>query len=359
MSAPPDGILVIGEFSSTLILRHKPSSKTFKSQTVHTPEDLHKIRPQLKGKSFYILLNTLDQSFHHETFPDLKLLDRRPFLKNRLKALQENESLSGIYQAKGATESYTLCMAHKTQRLQAWILALESLPLVVKKVFLLPLEGCLLLKQKTLLQPKENSQTPSDKWTILITNHALNGIRLSAFYNEHFRFTRLVPPPSDNSPWYQNLAAEIQGTRSYIHHLLDHTDASLDVCIWGEASCLQHIPATLEGIHKIYKFMGTQNGDQLYGETLFKTWKLFPRKSRLTLSLSPAARTPRTFITQKLLHPLLGTICMIGCLSWAGFWGYECWQRYQSIHTLQKRLEIFKMQRPEGSYTAEPTRVTK
>lgn len=232
--------LFIGDDGAILV--YMRGNVVLSRQFVADPSDqsLEELRQSVQGDThapISLIMDTIDQTYVHQTLPPVSSMSVRRLMKRRLDRDFAGSEIRGailLGREKTGRKDWNFLMVsvEKGPELTAWLDFIYSLPNRFSGIHLASLETEIILP-KLEQNPDPGAVAPSSPWKFVVTHNKVGGFRQVILRNGKIVFTRITQPIGESTPEViaGNIEEEIQSTIEYMKRLAFDPKSGLDIYV--------------------------------------------------------------------------------------------------------------------------------
>ena len=263
----------------------------------------------------FILYDALEQQYRKEDIVRTNILDQKKLVKRKLSGLFPNVlAYSYVHlkppknaKVKSKHNSYLIAALPSTEHMRRLEGILKESRVDIAGLAFLPVESShfagAFIDKLAKKDKKKNKDTPSSRWTLMISHHETGGLRQIFTKDGTLALTRLTPL-ADNSPenpnWVEELYHEFTGTMGYISRFGFSTADGLDIVIICNENNKRELQSrdfkganlhlyTVDEAAKVFGFSISskrKNPNDQYADLLHAGWLARQRRLKMPFKIS-------------------------------------------------------------------------
>lgn len=305
-----------------------------------------------------ILIDTMDQTYVHQTLPPVSPLSINKLIQRRLDRDFSASDIKGAIALGRSSEgrkewNYLFISVANISPISDWIAFAIDHPNPFRGVFLLPVEAEHLLRKllkvtpsgtvakKPLITVSKPKETPTEgpdapsRWQIIVSHHKVGGFRQIVFRDNKLMFTRLSQPVGEALAEViaGNIEQELVSTTEYLKRLAFNPASGLDVTVIVASEIRKHLTldnsnfrrVNIRTPHEVAELLGlskaTEESDH-FGDVIFAAYFGMAPTPRLRFTTPHIDQILQLHVVQKALKSAL----MIGVPLLMALIGWQVWE---------------------------------
>lgn len=353
-------VLVLGDEGVALFLTNGKKIERECSLPWLVPNFEDELISVLKAKNsstpVFILYDALEQQYRKEDIVKTNILDQQKLVKRKLSSLFPNVlAYAHIHLKPGKKDkkapkskhnSYLIAAIPQTEHMKRIQYVLTESRVDISGMALLPVESSSFANtfmKKITGKKKADKDTPSARWTLMISHHETGGLRQIFTKDGTLALTRLTPlsdNSSENANWAEEVYREYTGTMSYISRFGFNPNDGLDIIVICNEQNKQLLKThdfkdanlhllTIDEAYNLFGFSFSskrKNPTDQYADLLHAGWLARQRRLKMPFKIDwiQSIAIPRKVAKSA------AALMFIGILALGGL-NFNTWQKYLGL----------------------------